>query len=135
VLIDGLCKNGQFSAAIELVGEMKNKGVACSVVIYGALMDALCVSLGNLRKQQKSSLISDLRGLQPACIAYNIMVKGCCKNGLMNESIEWLRGMEKNGCPPYGCTYNTILRGFMLNNGISTALYCRDMVVSQEFGS
>uniref|UniRef100_A0A803L4V1 Pentatricopeptide repeat-containing protein n=1 Tax=Chenopodium quinoa TaxID=63459 RepID=A0A803L4V1_CHEQI len=61
------------------------------------------------------------------------MVKGFCKKGLMSEVAQVLRIMEENGCPPNDRTYNTIIRGYILNNDLSNAFYYCDIMTGKKF--
>ncbi|XP_059460284.1 pentatricopeptide repeat-containing protein At3g22470, mitochondrial-like [Corylus avellana] len=46
----------------------------------------------------------------------NIMIKGLCKEGLLNEARELFEKMDENGCSPNLVTYNTIIQGFLQHN-------------------
>jgi pentatricopeptide repeat protein len=41
------------------------------------------------------------------------MIKGLCKEELLNEARELFEKIEENGCSPYHITYNTIIQGFL----------------------
>ena len=56
-----------------------------------------------------------------------------CKQGLINIAADLFWKMKDNGCPPNGFTYNTMIRGCILNNAITNALYFCDLMVSNRF--
>uniref|UniRef100_A0A803KMU8 Pentatricopeptide repeat-containing protein n=1 Tax=Chenopodium quinoa TaxID=63459 RepID=A0A803KMU8_CHEQI len=61
------------------------------------------------------------------------MIKGFCKKGLMSEAAQLLIKMDEDGCPPDDCTYNMIIQENILNKDLSSALYYRDIMVSNGF--
>ena len=56
------------------------------------------------------------------------MIKGLCKEGLIDEASELLEKMGGNGCSPNDCTYNAIVQGLLQHNETPKAIYgtCQD---------
>ena len=88
--------------------------------------------LGNLRLQEKS-LVVFLYRLHPDVWTYTIMIKGFCKNGLVDEASELLEKMDGNGCSPNEHTYNTIIHGFLQHRETSKAMKYLKMMVNRDF--
>ena len=53
-LIDGLCKSGRITSALDLMKEMHHKGQPADVVTYNSLLDGLCKNQ-NLEKANCNS--------------------------------------------------------------------------------
>ena len=56
------------------------------------------------------------------------MIKGLCKEGLIDEASELLEKMGGNGCSPNDRTYNTIVQGLLQHNETPKVIYgtCQD---------
>ncbi|XVF82426.1 hypothetical protein PTKIN_Ptkin16aG0046800 [Pterospermum kingtungense] len=44
------------------------------------------------------------------------MIKGRCKEGMVDEAYELFRKMEADGCMQDSCTFNRMIQGFLHNN-------------------
>ncbi|KAB1205009.1 hypothetical protein CJ030_MR7G008324 [Morella rubra] len=63
------------------------------------------------------------------------MVKGLCKEGLVDEACELLEQMYKNGCSPDHFTYNTIIQGLLQHNERSKAIEYLRMMLDKGFSA
>jgi len=45
-------------------------------------------------------------------IAYNALLNGCAKSGVMAAAEEVMKGMQKEGPPPDVTSYNTLISGY-----------------------
>ena len=61
------------------------------------------------------------------------MIKGLCKEGLLNEARELFEKMEEFGCQPNHITYNTIIQGFLHHNETSWVVKYIQMMVNKGF--
>ena len=68
-------------------------------------------------------------------MAYNIMIKGLCKEGLIDEASELLKKMDGHVCSPNECTYNTIIQGLLRHNETSRAMKYLHIVVEKDFSA
>jgi pentatricopeptide repeat protein len=75
------------------------------------------------------------KGLQPNVWTYNVMIKGFCKEGLLNEAIELLEKMEGNSCSPDHFTYNIIIQDFLQYNETSWVVKYLKMMVEKGFSA
>ena len=64
-------------------------------------------------------------------MTYNIMIKGLCKEGLIDEVSELLKKMDGLFCSPNECTYNTIIQGLQRHNETSRAMKYLHIVVEK----
>ena len=53
----------------------------------------------------------------------------------MDEAINLFREMEENGCPPDDCTYNIMIRRFILNHEISRGVEYTNEMVARGFSA
>ena len=53
----------------------------------------------------------------------------------MSEATEFQRKMEDNVCFPNSRTYNTVIRGFIRSSDLQNALYYRNFMVNEGFGT
>uniref|UniRef100_A0A2N9GIN2 H(+)-exporting diphosphatase n=1 Tax=Fagus sylvatica TaxID=28930 RepID=A0A2N9GIN2_FAGSY len=114
--------------AMHLFHEMSNKGMIPNVVTYNTLIGGFCrvgrpqaalEFFDKMRASWPTSRSPDLchlvrwlmtarelfyslptKGLQPTVPTYNIMIKGLCQEGLIDEASELLEKMDENGCSP-----------------------------------
>ena len=63
------------------------------------------------------------------------MIKGFCKNGLIDEANELLEKMDSNGCSPNGCMYNTIIQGLLQHSETSKATKYLKIMVDKGFSA
>ena len=63
------------------------------------------------------------------------MVKGFCKEGLIDEVIELLEKMEGSGCSPNKHTYNTIIQGLLQHGETAKAMKYLKMMVDKGFSA
>ena len=63
------------------------------------------------------------------------MLKGLCKEGLIDEASELLEKMDGNGCSPNKHTYNTIIHGFLQHRETTKAMKYHKMMVDKGFSA
>ena len=61
------------------------------------------------------------------------MLKGLCKEGLIDEASELLEKMDGNSCTPNDHTYNTIIQGLLQHNETSKAMKYLKIMVDKGF--
>jgi len=98
----------QLRRALELVAEMRSRGIQCNVHTYSALMN-VCIKCGELElaldvyKQMKSE------GCQPNVVTYNTLIDVYGKTGQWEEAVKVLDVMQEQGLEPEIRTYNTAI--------------------------
>ena len=63
------------------------------------------------------------------------MLKGLCKEGLIDEASELLEKMDGNSCTPNDHTYNTIIQGLLQHNETSKAMKYLKIMVDKGFST
>ncbi|CAN1794771.1 Pentatricopeptide repeat-containing protein At5g55840 [Linum perenne] len=109
-LIDGHCNLANFEEAFRLLKMLEASGLRPSEVSYGTLLKGLC-------RHDKLHLARSLLGRMrinkmAGCIAYTTMIDGLCQNGLMDEAVQLLNGMVKEGADPDIITFSVLINGF-----------------------
>ena len=61
------------------------------------------------------------------------MLKGLCKEGLIDEASELLEKMDGNNCTPNDHTYNTIIPGLLQHNETSKTMKYLKIMVDKGF--
>ena len=61
------------------------------------------------------------------------MLKGLCKEGLIEEASEIFEKMDGSGCSPNDRTYNTIIQGLLEHNETSKAMKYIEIMVEKGF--
>ncbi|GMH35501.1 hypothetical protein BSKO_03369 [Bryopsis sp. KO-2023] len=98
----------QLRRALELVAEMRSRGIQCNVHTYSALMN-VCIKCGELElaldvyKQMKAE------GCQPNVVTYNTLIDVYGKTGQWEEAVKVLDVMQEQGLEPEIRTYNTAI--------------------------
>lgn len=52
--------------------------------------------------------------MEPDQVTYNIMIQGCCRNGLLKEAEDLLLKMKSASLFPDVVTYNAIVQGILI---------------------
>nr|GEW12535.1 hypothetical protein [Tanacetum cinerariifolium] len=130
-IVDSLCKNGRVNHAFRIYHEMTEKGVVSNNVTHMCLMKGLC-GFG-LRVEAKELLDDTLaRRILLDFHKFNV-VMSFLRNGELNEANELFNEMQERCCLPDGCTYKTIIQGFLLHNEMSKAFHFIDKTRSNRF--
>ncbi|MCD7449280.1 hypothetical protein HAX54_051020 [Datura stramonium] len=120
LVIDALCKDGNLDAAINLLNEMKRKGIPPDIITYNSLIDGLC-KLGQWGKVM--TLFSEMVNLNiyPNVPTFNIVIDGLCKEGKVEDAEEVMKHMVGKGVEPNIITYNAIMDGYCLRGQLGGA--------------
>eukprot|EP00210_Caulerpa_lentillifera_P002371 g2274.t1 len=98
----------QLRRGIQLVAEMRARGIQCNVHTYSALMN-VCIKCGELElaidvyKQMKPE------GCQPNVVTFNTLIDVYGKTGQWEEAVNVLSLMKEEGLEPEIRTYNTAI--------------------------
>ncbi|KAI3860772.1 hypothetical protein MKX03_036883 [Papaver bracteatum] len=111
ILIDGLILIDDSAGALEYFNEMRAKGIAPSKVSYTTLMKAFASS-GQPRLVQKvfDEMLKDPR-VKVDQVAWNMLVEGYCKQGLVEEAKKTVQRMRENEFYPNVATYGSLANG------------------------
>ncbi|KAK6288272.1 hypothetical protein POUND7_014451 [Theobroma cacao] len=107
-LVKNLCKCRTLSTVYGFIDDMKSSfGIKPDLVTYTILIDNVCNSK-NLREAMRLVGVLNESGFKPDCFVYNTIMKG---EGNALGAVLLLEEMERKGCSPNSCTYNTLLHG------------------------
>ncbi|CAH9082323.1 unnamed protein product [Cuscuta epithymum] len=110
-LIKNYALAGLFEKSVALFETMKLTGISPSVVTFNTLFSILM-------KRGRTGMVHQLYdemhktfGVNPDLHTFNILIKGCCMNSMVNEGFRFFKEMEKHNCEPDVITYNTLVDG------------------------
>jgi len=98
----------QLRRALELVAEMRSRGIECNVHTYSALMN-VCIKANELDLGQDVYRQMLEEGIAPNLVTYNILIDVFVKRGQWEEAIKTLDRLEGQGIQAEVRTYNTVI--------------------------
>ncbi|KAJ0705353.1 putative tetratricopeptide-like helical domain superfamily [Helianthus annuus] len=150
-VINGLCKAGHTSKALELLRFMEAGSCKPNVYQYNTIIDSLCKdkmvdhALVIFAKTVEKGVVADynlamelfdglcLKGLEPNARTYTVMISVYCQEGLFSKAKEFVRKMEENGCLPNSVTYNVIVHEFLKQNEFQEANIFLEEMINRGF--
>ncbi|KAJ4700727.1 Pentatricopeptide repeat [Melia azedarach] len=134
VLINALCRVGNFKKARFLLEQMELPGFRCApdVFTYTIMISSYCkysMQTG-CRKAIRRRLweanhlfrLMLFKGFVPDVVTYNCLIDGCCKTYRIERALELFNDMDKKGCVPNRATYNSFIRYYSAVNEIDKAV-------------
>ncbi|KAI9122411.1 hypothetical protein K1719_007100 [Acacia pycnantha] len=114
ILIDGCILVDDSAGALAFFNEMRAKGIAPTKISYTTLMKAFALS-GQPKLAQRvfDEMLNDPR-VKADRIAWNMLVEGYCRLGLIEEAKKIIEKMEENGLYPDVATYGSLANGIAL---------------------
>ncbi|OAY42627.1 pentatricopeptide repeat-containing protein At3g09650, chloroplastic [Manihot esculenta] len=113
-LIDGCIQVDDSAGALVFFNEMRAKGIAPTKVSYTTLMKAFALSgQPKLANQVFDEMIKDPR-VKVDLIAWNMLVEGYCKLGLVEEAKKIIQRMKESGFYPNVATYGSLANAISL---------------------
>lgn len=110
-LIDGCILVDDSSGALTYFNEMRKRGIAPTKVSYTTLMKAFASSgQPKLANKVFDEMIKDPRVVVDL-VAWNMLVEGYCKIGLVDEAKSIIQKMKDNGIYPNVATYGSLANG------------------------
>ncbi|EXC16278.1 hypothetical protein L484_024452 [Morus notabilis] len=111
ILIDGCILVDDSAGALTFFNEMRAKGIAPTKISYTTLMKAFALS-GQPKLAHKvfDEMLDDPR-VKADIIAWNMLVEGYCKLGLVEEAKKIVQRMKENGFHPNVATYGSLANG------------------------
>lgn len=120
-LMDGLCKGGCSSQAMELLEMMISKRLRPNTITYSTLIHGLCKE-GKLREALEILDRMKLQGLKPDAGLYGKIISGFCDICKFQEAANFLDEMVLGGISPNRLTwslhvriYNMVVQGLCTN--------------------
>lgn len=94
--------------ALELMAEMRSRGVQCNVHTYSALMN-VCIKANELELALDVYRQMIAEGCAPNLVTYNTLIDVYGKTGAWEEAVGVLDLLESQGIEPEVRTYNTVI--------------------------
>ncbi|KAG5231149.1 pentatricopeptide repeat-containing protein [Salix suchowensis] len=119
---------GLFNEAIKLFSLMKSSGVSPSVVTFNSL---LLILLKRGRTNMAHSVFDEMcgtYGVTPDTYTFNILIRGFCKNSLVDVGFRFFKEMSRFNCEPDVVTYNTLVDGLCRAGKVRIAHNVSDVV-------
>uniref|UniRef100_A0A5B7BLV2 Pentatricopeptide repeat-containing protein n=1 Tax=Davidia involucrata TaxID=16924 RepID=A0A5B7BLV2_DAVIN len=113
-LIDGCILVDDSAGALAYFNEMRARGIAPSKISYTTLMKAFAFS-GQPKIANKvfDEMLKDPR-VKVDLVAWNMLVEGYCRLGLVEEAKKIVERMRENGFYPNVATYGSLANGIAL---------------------
>lgn len=110
-LIRNYARAGLFQEAIKVFSSMKSIGISPSVVTFNSIL-LLLLNRGrtNMAKSVFDEMLSTY-GVTPDTITFNVLIRGFCKNSMVDEGFRFFKEMSRHECDPDVVTYNTLVDG------------------------
>ncbi|KAM4078191.1 hypothetical protein ACB094_09G017900 [Castanea mollissima] len=114
ILIDGCILVDDSAGALAFFNEMRARGIAPTKISYTTLMKAFALSgQPKLANQVFDEMLDDPR-VKADLIAWNMLVEGYCRLGLLVEAQKIVQKMKENGFYPDVSTYGSLANGIAL---------------------
>ncbi|KAI3808961.1 hypothetical protein L1987_24924 [Smallanthus sonchifolius] len=119
-VINGLCKVGHTSKALELLMFLEASSCKPCVEQYSTVIDSLC----------KDKMVDDAlqlfanmteKGVLADVITYNSLIQGLCNFGREKEAAKMLRDMEEEGVSPSVVTFTILVNAFCKQGSVKDA--------------
>ncbi|KAK1392644.1 pentatricopeptide repeat-containing protein, chloroplastic [Heracleum sosnowskyi] len=113
-VIDGCISVDDSAGALTYFNEMRARGIAPSKVSYTTLMKAFALSgQPKLANKVFDEMLNDPR-VKVDLIAWNMLVEGYCRLGLLEEAKKIVERMREYGVHPNVATYGSLANGIAL---------------------
>ncbi|KAK4595359.1 hypothetical protein RGQ29_013707 [Quercus rubra] len=122
-ILNTLCKIGKTDMTIRLLRKMEEGKFKANVVLYGTIIDNLCLcNFGRWR--EATTLLSGMvqRKVMPNVHTFNILVDALCKEGKLTEAKEVFDVMIQRGIEPNTVIYSSLIDGYCLQNKTDDAV-------------
>ncbi|KAA0044036.1 pentatricopeptide repeat-containing protein [Cucumis melo var. makuwa] len=114
IMIDGSILVDDSAGALGFFNEMRSKGIAPTKVSYTTLMKAFAQSgQPKLARKVFDEMLNDPR-VKVDIVAWNMLIEGYCRLGLIEEAKQLIQKMKENGFFPDVSTYGSLANGISL---------------------
>ena len=114
ILIDGCILVDDSAGALAFFNEMRARGIAPTKISYTTLMKAFAFSgQPKLARKVFDEMVNDPR-VKVDLIAWNMLVEGYCRLGLVEEAKKVIQKMKEDGFYPDVGTYGSLANGIAL---------------------
>ncbi|KAE8666215.1 Pentatricopeptide repeat-containing protein [Hibiscus syriacus] len=114
ILIDGCILIDDSAGALAFFNEMREQGITPTKISYTTLMKAFALSgQPKLANKVFDEMLRDPR-VKVDLVAWNMLVEGYCRLGLVEEAKKVIQRMKENGFYPNVSTYGSLANGIAL---------------------
>lgn len=114
ILIDGYILMDDSAGALAVFNEMRERGIAPTKISYTTLMKAFALSgQPKLADRVFDEMFRDPR-VKVDLVAWNMLIEGYCKQGLVEEAKKVMQRMKDSGFYPNVSTYSSLANGIAL---------------------
>ncbi|KAI6684461.1 hypothetical protein NL676_030374 [Syzygium grande] len=111
-MFDALSKDGRTHEALELFGQIKDKGHMPDVVAHTAVIEAYCNAGGQSKEALKVFMRMLASGVAPNAYTYAVLVKGLAGDGRLADVKKYVMEMMGKGMMPVAATYAAVFEAF-----------------------
>ncbi|KAK3441373.1 pentatricopeptide repeat-containing protein At4g38150 [Eucalyptus grandis] len=111
-MFDALSKDGRTHEALELFGQIKDKGHMPDVVAHTAVIEAYCNAGGQSKEALKVFMRMLASGVAPNAYTYAVLVKGLADDGRLADAKKYVIEMMSKGMMPPAATYAAVFEAF-----------------------
>ncbi|WOH06499.1 hypothetical protein DCAR_0625927 [Daucus carota subsp. sativus] len=110
ILVDGLCKEGYISKALDICSFVRKKGIMLNIITYNSVINGLCRQ-GSL--VQAFRLFDSLENINmvPSLITYSTLISALSKEGCLLDARKLFERMVIKGSKPNTRVYNSLING------------------------
>ncbi|KAE9617865.1 putative tetratricopeptide-like helical domain-containing protein [Lupinus albus] len=110
-LIRSYGEAGLFKESMKLFQIMKSVGVSPSVVTFNSILSILLRRGRTTMAKEVYDEMLVTYGVTPDVYTYNILIRGFCRNSMIDEGFRFFKEMTSLDCNPDVVTYNTLVDG------------------------
>lgn len=114
-VISALVKAGLMDRACQVLAEMTLIGVPANRVTYNVLLKGYCQQLKIDRAKELLREMTDVTGIEPDVVSYNILIDGCILVDDSAGALAFFNEMRARGIGPTKISYTTLMKAFALS--------------------
>ncbi|KAK7344318.1 hypothetical protein VNO77_13780 [Canavalia gladiata] len=132
-MFDALSKEGLTHEALELFGQIKDKGQMPDVVAHTAILEAYA-NAGQPKEALKVYMRMLASGVSPNAYTYAVLIKGLTVDAkFLKDANKFLLEMMDKGMKPNAETYTSVFEGLVRDEKLNEAAQLLDQMKSKGF--
>jgi pentatricopeptide repeat protein len=120
ILINGLCKKPDLSAALDVIALMEKRGLSPDMVSFNTLLKGFYHN-GTLDEAGKVWDMMKERNVEPDTKSYNAKLQGLVAKNMIEDAAALIEEMEKDGPRPDTECYNALIKGYSTQGNLNAA--------------
>ncbi|XP_058754122.1 pentatricopeptide repeat-containing protein At4g38150-like [Vicia villosa] len=132
-MFDALSKQGLTHEALELFGQIKDKGQMPDVVAHTAIIEAYA-NAGQPKEAHKAYMRMLASGVFPNAYTYAVLIKGLAGNGkFLKDAKNYVVEMFEKGMRPNAETYTSVFEGLVKEKKMDEAVQLMEEMKGKGF--